>query len=126
MSTTILFMSYRIVSTNITTENLDVKLHKANNYDSIIEVYYTGGFHFNDEWHGVITGATKNDEEFYITIDPLDNDNKNNGYSVQGLSDEIGGENLPVKIIINDDDITDNIMEYDFVSNYTETTLYLL
>lgn len=119
-------MAYRIVLTNITTENLDVKLRKANNYNSIIEVYYAGGDNFNDEWHGVVTGATKKEEEFDIIIDPLNNDNKNCGYSVQGLLDEIDGENLPVKIIINDDEITDNIEEYDFVSNCTETTLYLL
>lgn len=119
-------MTYKIVLTNITTGNLDAKLRIAKNYDSIIEVIYTGLFNFNDEWHGVITGATKNDEEFDIIIDPQDNDNKNYGYSVQGLLDEIGGENLLVKIIINNSEFIDNIVAYDIVSNYSETTLYLL
>ena len=119
-------MAYRIVLTNYTTKTLDVELHDASNYNSIIEVFYVGRSHLNDGWHGVITDVIKSDDEFDIIIDPLETDYIQGGYSVQGLLDEIAGEDLPVKIVICDDKITDNIEEHKFVSDNIETTLYLL
>lgn len=119
-------MAYRIVLTNFTTKALDVELHNANNYDSIIEVYYVGRSHINHGWHGVIANATKNDDDFDIIIDSLKTDDIQNGYSVQGLLDEMDKEDLPVKILFNNDEIVDNITKFEFVSNDIETTLNLL
>ena len=116
-------MADNIVATNFTTKILKKELQVAKNINSPIEVIYVDGSYPNGDWLGIVATAVSQDDQFQITIKPSEN---NDGYSVQGLLDEIVNENLPVSICFCNNTLSNNITFHKF--NYSEnlTTLFLL
>lgn len=109
---------------NISTKKFIMDLKKANN-NSIIEVRYTIRSNLKTDCYGIITNVYSCDGEFCICIDPLATNDKQKGYTVQVLLNMLNEGWFPIRIIIYDDNITENIDFYEFDFSNGDTTLFL-
>ena len=112
------------MATNFTTKNLLEELQNVKNYNSPIEVVYEDFSNLDANWQGIIATVISQDSKFFIKIEQPDN--KDNGFSVQDLLDEINDENLLVFIILCNNVLSNNIISHEFHFSNNETTLFLL
>ena len=109
---------------SISTNKFTMELQKAKN-NSIIEVRYTIWSNLKADCYGIISNVYSCDGEFRICIDPLGTLNKQKGYTVQVLLNKLHEGWFPIRFIIYDDNIIEDIVFYEFDYSNGDTTLFL-